>query len=189
MRRAATQVLRSARRPLIRAVRGRNITSNSSHGPNHRQSSIKRERDFLKNGQLLPSSMYFRSFSVALVSSLVASGAYFAYRGAPQSGDVKLGASPVSGLAQQTRSLSSSHGLSSGGFATELEQPRERKALIVDNYQIYTGVIPGSAPLEKTTDDQGRKILEMMTPEQATQRIRRNEESFWVGRGKGVVRW
>jgi pyruvate dehydrogenase phosphatase len=133
--------------------------------------------------------MYFRSFSVALVSSLVASGAYFAYRGAPQSGDIKLGASPVNGLAQQTRSLSSGNGLPSGGLATDLGQTRERKALIVDNYQLYTGVIPGTAPLEKTTDDQGRKILEMMTPAQATQRIRRNEESFWVGRGKGVVRY
>ena len=31
--------------------------------------------------------------------------------------------------------------------------------------------------------------MEMLTPEQATQKLRRNEESYFVGRGKGVVRY
>jgi len=64
-----------------------------------------------------------------------------------------------------------------------------RKALVLDGGQIYTGAIVGDGPLSKSTDDYGRKVLEMVTPEQATQRIRRNEESYIVGRGKGVLRY
>lgn len=187
MRRAAIQVLRSARRPLIRTVRSRSTTSHPANGLTHRQGSLKRDRDILKDGQLLPSSMYFRNFSIALVSSLVASGAYFAYKGAPQPGDIKLGNSPVSGVVQQNRGFASENGVPSGGLAST--EQVTRKALVVDNYQLYTGTITGTEPLSKTTDDQGRKFLEMMTPDQATQRIRRNEESYWVGRGKGVIRY
>jgi pyruvate dehydrogenase phosphatase len=43
--------------------------------------------------------------------------------------------------------------------------------------------------LAKETDDYGRKVLEMLTPEQATQKLRKNEESWLVGRGQGVVRY
>jgi len=131
--------------------------------------------------------MYSRSFSVALVSSLVASGAYFAYNGTPSKSEAKLSNSPVSGLAQQNRAYATDGSVPSGGLATATEVTR--KALVVDNYQLYTGEITGTAPLAKTTDDYGRKILEMMTPDQATDRIRRNEESYLVGRGKGVVRY
>lgn len=65
----------------------------------------------------------------------------------------------------------------------------DRKALVVDNDQFFTGQIVGDGPLAKNTDDRGRKVLEMMTPEQATERLRKNEESFLVGRGRGVVRY
>ena len=54
---------------------------------------------------------------------------------------------------------------------------------------LYTGEIPGNEPLSKDTDESGRKVLEMLTPEQATQKLRRNEESYFVGRGQGVVRY
>jgi pyruvate dehydrogenase phosphatase len=64
-----------------------------------------------------------------------------------------------------------------------------RKALVVDNDQFFTGSIVGEGPLAKDTDDYGRKVLEMMTPEQATEKLRKNEQSFLVGRGRGVVRY
>lgn len=191
MRRAATQVLRSARRPLIRPLHRSRSSAAASHshatnGLNHRHTTTKKDRSFVRDAQSLPSSMYSRSFSVALVSSLVASGAYFAYQGTAGQGEGKLSNSPVSGLAQQNRAYASDSS-PSGGLATSTEV--RRKALVVDNYQLYTGEITGTAPLAKTTDDYGRKILEMMTPDQATDRIRRNEESYLVGRGKGVVRY
>lgn len=65
----------------------------------------------------------------------------------------------------------------------------DRKALVVDNDQFYTGQIVGEGPLAKDTDDRGRKVLEMMNHEQATERLRKNEQSYLVGRGRGVVRY
>jgi len=65
----------------------------------------------------------------------------------------------------------------------------DRKALVVDNDQFFTGQIVGDGPLAKDTDDRGRKVLEMLSPEQATERLRKNEQSYLVGRGKGVVRY
>ncbi|KAI9727085.1 MAG: hypothetical protein M1828_007286 [Chrysothrix sp. TS-e1954] len=134
--------------------------------------------------------MYGRSFSVAVVSSLIASGAYFTYRGNP----AKNGTSDlVATNSIQTSGLSTASALQSAGQATAnvVEEVVEatRRALIIDGSQIYTGAISGDAPIEKTTDDQGRRVIEMMTPDQATQRIRRNEESFFVDRNKGVVRY
>jgi pyruvate dehydrogenase phosphatase len=54
---------------------------------------------------------------------------------------------------------------------------------------LYTGAIIGDGPISKDTDDSGRKVLEMMSPDQVTQKLRKNEESYIVGRGQGVVRY
>ena len=47
----------------------------------------------------------------------------------------------------------------------------------------------GDQPLSKETPGSGRVVVEMLTPEQATQKLRQNEESYAVGRGRGVVRY
>jgi len=112
--------------------------------------------------------MYFRRLSVAFVSGLVASGAWYAYHQDP------------------SVSLKSYSTPSSITSATETEPVR--KALIIDNGQLYTAKIP-DGPITKTTDDSGREIIHMMSPEQVTERLRRSEESYFVGRGKGVVRY
>ncbi|RKF59873.1 Protein phosphatase 2C-like protein C10F6.17c [Erysiphe neolycopersici] len=65
----------------------------------------------------------------------------------------------------------------------------ERNAVAVDPNPLYTSVIPDNEPLSKETDESGTKFLGMMTPEQATYKLRRNEESYLVGRGKGVKRY
>ena len=194
MRRAAIQVLRSARRPLLRSVyRSRNTTFYAhNHGLNFRNGGFRRDRG--PHPQLLLSSMFFRNFSVALLSTVVASGAYFTFRGGPfkgADGNLSVTTSPLSGAAQQTRGLSSSniYSADSTGFPTVEGAQTTRRALVVDQGELYTGTIKGDGPLSKTTDDYGRKVLEIMIPEQATQRIRRNEESYLVGRGKGVVRY
>jgi pyruvate dehydrogenase phosphatase len=64
-----------------------------------------------------------------------------------------------------------------------------RKALIVDQGQLFTAQIPADQPISKETDYSGRKVLEMLTPEQASAKLRTNEESYLVGRGAGVVRY
>lgn len=142
--------------------------------------------------------MYYRNFSYALLSTLVASGAFFAYRGGVgrgPDGQLVASTSPLSGQTQ-TRSITSSSAFASAPSTTDVldqvpsqEAQATRKALVVEQGQLYTGTITGDGPLAKSTDDYGRKVLEMMTPEQATQRIRRNQQSFMVGRGQGVVRY
>jgi pyruvate dehydrogenase phosphatase len=130
------------------------------------------------------SSMYFRRFSVAFVSGLVGYGAWYTYKAGAIGNSAT---SPVS-ASQQTRGLSSSTPYSIPA-ATQGGEEVQRKAVIVGADSIYTGDIPGNQPITKDTDESGRKVLEMLTPEQATQRLRRNEESYFVGRGQGVVRY
>lgn len=109
MRRAVQQVLRLARRPL-RTPRNRNLLH--IHGAPPRP--LLNHKDRIAQMQLLPSSMYFRNFSVALVSTLVASGAYFAYKGGVgrgPNGELVVSSSPLSGPAF-TRSIASGAALS-----------------------------------------------------------------------------
>lgn len=146
--------------------------------------------------------MYFRNFSLALISTLVASGAWYAYKLSPptksgglvQSASGRDSQSPT-GRLQQSRTLASvvddsesPQAIPTNAVVEEPLQPT-RRALVVENDQFYTGELIGDAPLSKHTDDAGRKVLEMLTPEQATQKLRRNEESYLVGRGRGVVRY
>ena len=60
---------------------------------------------------------------------------------------------------------------------------------MVENDQFFTGDIVADTPLSKETDGSDRLILEMLTPEQATQKLRQKEQSYLVGRGQGVVRY
>ncbi|RDW91590.1 putative phosphatase [Coleophoma crateriformis] len=130
------------------------------------------------------SPMYFRRFSVALVSSLVGYGAWYTYQG--------NGTSAVTKGAQQTQGLTTSAIYSNPTqSAGTVEQTPEidRKAVVVGPDTLYTGTINFEGPISKETDESGQRVLEMLTPEQATQKLRRNEESYLVGRGKGVVRY
>lgn len=120
--------------------------------------------------------MYLRRFSTALVSGLVGYGAWYTYKGSDNG----------TAIAPQVKSFTSST-----AFSENLQGAGEvqRKAVIVGPDSLYTGDIPGNQPITKDTDESGRKVLEMLTPEQATQRLRRNEESYLIGRGQGVVRY
>lgn len=173
MRRVAVQAFRSARRPILRKYPRTRTTAFApivSHGLAYRQLTTRARA----SPNILTSSMQLRTFTGALVAAAVASGAFYAYRG----GSSPLGNSPVA--ADQTRSLTTS--------AAEGAEPT-RRALVVGQGSLYTGTITGDGPLSKETDDYGRKVLEMLTPEQATQKLRKNEESWLVGRGQGVVRY
>jgi pyruvate dehydrogenase phosphatase len=125
--------------------------------------------------------VYFRRFSVAFVSSLVGYGAWYAYKG--DGTDLIKGGQQTADFSTST--IYSNPTPTGKSVATE----NERRAIIIGADSIYTGAIQGNGPISKDTDDAGRKVLEMLTPEQATQKLRRNEESYFVGRGKGVVRY
>jgi pyruvate dehydrogenase phosphatase len=132
--------------------------------------------------------MHVRNFSLAFISTLVASGAWYAYKGNTAQQSAVLNGTSVATSNFQSRGISSTptHSVESGA---EDSEPLARRALLVENDQFYTATLSGDQPLAKQTDDSDRRVLEMLTPEQATQKLRRNEESYFVGRGQGVVRY
>jgi pyruvate dehydrogenase phosphatase len=123
---------------------------------------------------LLASSMQFRAITGALVAAAVASGAFYAYNG-------NQSTSKTPSPADHARALSTS--------ASSAAPEHTRRALVVGQGELYTGTITGTGPISKDTDESGRKVLEMLDPEQATAKLRKNEESWLVGRGQGVVRY
>ena len=177
MRRPVQRSLRLASRPVLRKLlRNQTPYFNLNHALGLRTLYLRHERASLSSK--LQSAMQFGKLSVALVSTLVASGAYYSYRGA--------------GGSEKADSFPRHHTTSPTGFGpNKAETPTEtaRRALILDKGQLYTGSIVGDGPLSKETDDRGRKVLEIMTPEQVNERLRRNEESWDVGRGNGVLRY
>ncbi|KAI0020453.1 protein phosphatase 2C [Xylariomycetidae sp. FL0641] len=120
----------------------------------------------------LRSSMYIRRFSVAFVSSLVGYGAWYAYKGNdPQSTAVRpytTGTTPTQ---------------------TDPDAAPTRNILVIGADELHTGTFVGDGPIQKTLAGNGRNVLEMLTPEQATEKMRENEASFMVNRGQGVLRY
>lgn len=177
MRRAAVQAFRTARRAPVWNAAGRRahaVSFSSSHALGQRlSSSAGRHSPFIPASS--QSSM--RNLSLAFISTLVASGVWYAYRGSNETS--------TSTAALQSRGLADS----ASGIKTDNVAQSTRRALLVENDQFYTATLSGDQPLAKQTDDSDRRVLEMLTPEQATQKLRRNEESYLVNRGQGVVRY
>lgn len=164
-------MLRSARRPCLRKIARSRVggvlaPSNGLVYRAHHYHARSRTAPVVLN-----SSMQFRAITGALVAAAVASGAFYAYNGNQSTGHSQ---SP----ADQARNLTSA-----------ASSEPTRKALVVGPGELYTGTITGTDPISKETDDYGRKVLEMLDPDQATAKLRKNEESWLVGRGQGVVRY
>ncbi|KAL2264280.1 hypothetical protein VTK26DRAFT_8483 [Humicola hyalothermophila] len=121
-------------------------------------------------------SMYFRRASVALVSALVGYGAWYSYGGN----------NGTDSLIKRAYSSSSTVGTPSTADAAAT---LTRSVLVIGADELHTGTFVGEGPISKTTSDDGRRVIEMLTPEQATQKLRRNEQSYFVNRGQGVVRY
>lgn len=193
MPRATVQAVRIARNLSLRKLYGSKAPIPSlSHGLTWRP-ALSTRRYSASSMQL--QSMHGRTFSLAFLASLFASGAYYVYTGdGPKH---LLNRTSVEQTNHpQTRALStastayaqSPSPTTTPNAETAVADPG-RRALVLDNEQFWMSSIAGSGPLSKDTDDDGRKVLEMMTPEQATERLRKSEESLLVGRGNGVVRY
>ncbi len=113
--------------------------------------------------------MYFRRLSVVLVSGIVGYGAW--------QWNKTNGTDPSQSL---TRGYSSGQS-AADGLPT-------RNVLVIGAEELHTGTFVGEGPISKATDE-GRKVVEMLTPDQATQKLRKSEESYFVNRGQGVVRY
>lgn len=193
MRRAAVQAFRSARRSAIRKA----LISRPFSSPSPRPGSSPVRRN--APTQMVNSSMYFRNFSVAAIVSVLASGVWY-YQRDPETRALVNGtsvktsgqgfsASQYSTLATSSDSLSPSvQSPSSNPVPASASKPK-RRALVVENDQFYIEELSDDAPLTKQADNDGINRSEMLTPEQATQKLRKSEESYLVGRGRGVVRY
>jgi pyruvate dehydrogenase phosphatase len=115
--------------------------------------------------------MYIRRFSAVLVSTLVGYGAWYTYNGPGVD-----------------KSQALSRGFSTGQGANVDAAPT-RSVLVVGADELHTATFVGEGPISKTTTDDGRKVVEMLTPDQATNKLRKTEQSFLVNRGRGVVRY
>jgi pyruvate dehydrogenase phosphatase len=114
--------------------------------------------------------MFYRRLSVAIASGLVGYGAWMGYRG-----------NNTDAASALTKGYSS--GKQSG------QDPMTRNVLVIGADEIHSGTFVGDGPISKTTDSDGRKVVEMLTPDQATQMLRKSEQSYFVNRGQGVVRY
>ncbi|KAI1427529.1 protein phosphatase 2C [Xylaria sp. FL1777] len=173
MRRVAIKSLRTTCQHTVRNIprAGRPRRIALSQHPNLTLTRSSSSRPNYALGEPLRSSMYFRRFSVALLSSLVGYGAWYTYKG-------------NSGLDQGFgRALSTTPTkLSSDATPT-------RNILVVGADELHTGTFVGEGPISKNADGSGRNVLEMLTPDQATEKLRQNEASFLVHRGEGVLRY
>ena len=200
MRRAAIQVFRSARRSAARkALTSRAISAYTKN----RSTPVPRSTDTGPREhvpiQIVNSSMYFRNFSVAAFVSVLASGVWY-YQRDPETRalvngtSVKTTASGFSApqystLASAPTSVPPQPQSPSSSSLPEPAPESRGKALLIKDDQFFVEELSDDKPLTKQADNDGINRLEMLTPELATQKLRKNEESYLVGRGRGVVRY
>ena len=135
-----------------------------------------------------------RRVSVPAALGVAAAAGYYAYqRQTGLDGAVVTGATALQsrGAATASASATAYSSLEHAPIGVhDSEVPDAvRKALIVDQGQLFTASVPADQTISKDTDSSGRKVLEMLTPDQASAKLRTNEESYLVGRGEGVVRY
>lgn len=189
MRQVAIQACRTARSSPVRRLSVSRALQIAF--PKRTISSRSASPSFKRNASPQPvlSAMRFPTYSVAAFLTLL--GGVFFY----QDGRVSNLSSWINGtstaIGRPQHSLSSEmlpamphlSGDSSG------ESEKSPKTLIVEKDQFYAGDLSETIPLSKEAGDDSRQVLSMLTPEQATQHLRRSQESYFVGRGRGVVRY
>ncbi|ORY64199.1 phosphatase 2C-like domain-containing protein [Pseudomassariella vexata] len=153
----------------------RSLTTSSSLASRQSVSSNTRKQQQQQQhqhvlGEPLRSSMYFRRVSVALVSGLVGYGAWYGYKG-------------------DVTDQSFLQPYSTGANLPSSNAAPTRNVLIVSADELHTGTFVGEGPIAKTADGSGGNVLEMLTPDQATEALRENEASFMINRGHGVLRY
>lgn len=116
------------------------------------------------------SSMHIRRTAVAVLSLLVGYVAWYTYNG--------YSSDATQALSRPFTSSSSSD-----------DAAPTRSVLVIGADDLQTGTFVGEGPISKTTDDDGRTVVEMLTPDQSTQKLRKMEESYFVNRGRGVLRY
>lgn len=65
----------------------------------------------------------------------------------------------------------------------------DRRGLVVEDDQFFARELASDNPITKSPDVQASAQYAMLTPEEATQKLRSLEESYQVPRGRGVLRY
>ncbi|KAL8827923.1 MAG: hypothetical protein Q9170_006822, partial [Blastenia crenularia] len=119
--------------------------------------------------------MYLRQFSVAAVVSVVASGLWY-YRAPPnQQGDLANSPTNTNQIQPSTRTVQ--------------DAPKRYGSPVVEDDQFFIRELASESPISKSPDIQSSEKYAMLTPEQATQKLRQLEESHQIPRGRGVLRY
>lgn len=176
-RRAGRRGLNVPRSPILSPQASPSLDSHHHHHPpssfRSLSSSSSRHRDpdaAPSRFTALHSSPSLRTLTVGFVSCIVASGALFY--------------STKAGTSLDMHSNATASSTSHDNHASSPGDPR--RVLIVKSGQLFSEEIPAEFPLEKLGYE---NTLEMLAPDQATAKLRQNEESYLVGRGKGVARY
>ncbi|KAL8822027.1 MAG: hypothetical protein Q9223_000018 [Gallowayella weberi] len=74
------------------------------------------------------------------------------------------------------------------GVCRNIDHSKRGTPVVVGD-QFFVQELASSGPITKSADGQSTSPHSMLTPEEATQKLRRLEESYRVGRGRGVVRY
>lgn len=182
MRRAAALALRAARRPHKRSLYGPfqppAIQDHALRGPVRVRSLSSSSKN---HGPLevLQSAMYFRQFSLAALVSVVASGVWY-YRATPgQQGDLINNSAPAN--TPQSPLHIPVVSLSQGYESAKLLKVYDEESCIRE--------LASAGPVTKSAEVQSSQQHTMLTPEEATQKLRRLEKSHSVPRGRGVLRY
>ena len=199
MRRAAVQAFRIARHGSLRKF----LTTKPSpfSTSNHFQSTRSSTATSRKNATLhiVQSSMYFRNFSVAALVSVVASGVWYYQRDYSQ--DPRAIVSSTSAAGAQSNFAALQHStLASASESVPTPVPpasapiehipeAKRGTIAIDDENFFLTELTEDLPLTKQVEDDGAARMERLSPEQATRKLRRLEQSYQVGRGRGVVRY
>lgn len=197
MRRVIIQEFRTARRTPARKV----LSSNPFHSCVPFQTGSG--RSFFSGSKknvppyTLSASMQFPKYSIAALLVAVGGGVWY-YRGEqPSNGgrtvkSTTTTATSQNQISQPTGLSSTSHTrpLPDSASIVELDQAEAdlKRSLIVGSDEFYSDILE-NVPITKSAEDLSSQVLEMLTPEQATAKLRRNEKSYLVGRGRGVVRY
>ncbi|KAL8874164.1 MAG: hypothetical protein Q9174_000469 [Haloplaca sp. 1 TL-2023] len=125
--------------------------------------------------------MYLRQFSAAAFVSVLASGVWY-YRATPGQPSDLVANSPS---ALPTRPI---HAASVSQHDSQSSNSRG-SAAVVESEDFYLRELAVSGPLTKSAEVQQSPQHTMLTPDEATQKLRRLEQSYQVPRGRGVLRY
>ncbi|RDA83397.1 hypothetical protein CP532_4822 [Ophiocordyceps camponoti-leonardi (nom. inval.)] len=170
MHRAALRALRKTS-TYLGAVRHVARASSASSTPRRLRFSVPPQLAH----EPLRSSMYYGRLQAVLISGIVIGyGAWYSFNATGE------------GI---VRGLTSTQGPAGGDYVPPPQPPPTRTVLVIGDDELRQGTVVGEGPISKPTTNDGQRIVEMLTPEQATLKLRRQEKSFTVNRGEGVTRY